>query len=93
MLLGLLAGDWNCKVGTEESIAQEKVFLRESVSEIADARGKRMIELLNLSDVVVLNGVQETKAQYTCRATPGDGIDDYIAVSYALKQLFREPQR
>ena len=49
-----------------------------------------MIELLNLSDVVVLNGVQKARAQYTCRAARGDGIDDYIAVSGALVERTSE---
>ena len=33
------------------------------MSDVVDARGRRMIELLNLSDVVVLNGVQKARAQ------------------------------
>jgi exonuclease III len=86
----ILAGDWNCKIGQLESVAQERVFVRKSVSDVVDARGRRMIELLNLSDVVVLNGVQKTRAQYTCRAARGDGIDDYIAVSSALVERTSE---
>src|SRR6185369_6883987 len=78
----ILAGDWNCKVGQLESIARERVFDRTSVSKRVDERGKKMIELMNASDVVVLNGVQETSAQFTCRAR-GEGIDDYFAVSCA----------
>ena len=86
----ILVGDWNCKIGTMESIAQERVFLRKSVSESVDRRGKRMIELLNLSDVVVLNGVQEANAQYTCKAARGDGINDYVAISCALVERTSE---
>ena len=80
----ILAGDWNCKVGQLESIARERVFDRTSVSKRVDERGKKMIELMNASDVVVLNGVQETSAQFTCRAARGEGIDDYFAGSCAL---------
>jgi len=58
----ILAGDWNCKIGQLESVAQERVFVRKTVSDVVDARGRRMIELLNLSDVVVLNGVQKARA-------------------------------
>ena len=54
------------------------------MSEKVDSRGKRIIELLNMSDMVVLNGVQGTRAQYTCKGVRGDGIDDYVAVSRAL---------
>src|SRR3954451_14476414 len=43
-----------------------------------------MIEMMNASDVVVLNGVQETSAQFTCKAARGEGIDDYLAVSCDL---------
>ena len=32
----IVAGDWNCKVGTQESLAREKVFERKSVSECVD---------------------------------------------------------
>ena len=70
----ILAGDWNCKVGQLESIARERVFDRTSVSKRVDERGKKMIELMNASDVVVLNGVQETSAQFTCRAARGEGM-------------------
>ena len=45
-----------------------------------------MIEMMNASDVVVLNGVQETSAQFTCKAPRGEGIDDYLAVSCDLVQ-------
>ena len=80
----ILAGDWNCKIGHLESVGQGDVFERKSVSEKVDSRGKRIIELLNMSDMVVLNGVQGTRAQYTCKGVRGDGIDDYVAVSRAL---------
>ena len=80
----ILAGDWNCKVGQLESTARERVFARKSVSACVDERGKKMIDLMNASDVVVLNGVQETSAQFTCKAARGEGIDDYLAVSCAL---------
>ena len=80
----ILAGDWNCKVGQLESTARERVFARKSVSTTHDERGKRMIELMNASDAVVLNGVQETSAQFTCKVARGEGIDDYLAVSCAL---------
>ena len=79
----ILAGDWNCKIGHLESVGQGDVFERKSVSEKVDSRGKRIIELLNMSDMVVLNGVQGTRAQYTCKGVRGDGID-YVAVSCAL---------
>src|SRR6185369_7321673 len=39
---------------------------------------------------VVLNGVQETSAQFTCRAARGEGIDDYLAVSCALVERTSE---
>jgi hypothetical protein len=64
--------------------------LLEKVSDVVDVRGRRMIELLNVSNVVVLNGVQDMKAQYTCNAARGQGIDDYIAVSCALVQNIRD---
>ena len=38
----------------------------------------------------MLNGVQKARAQYTCRAARGDGIDDYIAVSGALVERTSE---
>jgi len=60
------------------------------VSNRVDKRGKKMIELMNASDVVVLNGVQETSAQFTCRAARGEGIDDYLAVSCALVERTSE---
>jgi hypothetical protein len=34
--------------------------------------------------MVVLNGIKEKEAQYTCKAVRGEGIDDYIAVSCGL---------
>ena len=80
----LLAGDWNCKIGQLESVARERTFVRKSVSNIVDVRGRRMMNLLNLSDMVVLNGVKEKEAQFTCKAVRGEGIDDYIAVSCGL---------
>jgi hypothetical protein len=47
-----------------------------------------MVELLNLSDVVILNG----SAQHTCKAVRGDGIDDYLAVSCTLVERTSEMQ-
>ena len=49
----LLAGDWNCKIGQLESVARERTFVRKSVSNIVDVRGRRMMNLLNLSDMVL----------------------------------------
>ena len=49
-----------------------------------------MMNLLNLSDMVVLNAVKEKEAQFTCKAVRGEGIDDYIAVSGGL---WRECQK
>ena len=80
----ILVGDWNCKIGQMSSVAQEKTYGRKSVPDNVDYRGRRMIEMLNLSDMIVLNGVQTKSAQYTCSGVNGDGIDDYIAVSSAL---------
>ena len=86
----LLAGDWNCKIGQLESVARERTFVRKSVSNIVDVRGRRMMNLLNLSDMVVLNGVKEKEAQFTCKAVRGEGIDDYIAVSCGLVERMSE---
>ena len=49
-----------------------------------------MMNLLNLSDMVVLNGVKEKEAQFTCKAVRGEGIDDYIAVSCGLVERMSE---
>src|SRR5215831_8312384 len=46
--------------------------------------------MMDASDVVVLNGVQERSSQFTCRAPRGQGIDDYLAVSCALVERTSE---
>ena len=71
-------------------MARERTFVRKSVSNIVDVRGRRMMNLLNLSDMVVLNGVKEKEAQFTCKAVRGEGIDDYIAVSCGLVERMSE---
>ena len=49
-----------------------------------------MMSLLNLSEMVVLNGIQAKEAQFTCKAARGEGIDDYVAVSCGLVERMSE---
>src|SRR6188768_3932813 len=43
-----------------------------------------MIELMNASEMVILNGIRGSIAQSTCDGARGQGVDDYIAVSAGI---------
>jgi hypothetical protein len=83
----LVAGDWNCKVGQLASEIGDRIWTRRSVSSTVDTRGKHIMGMMNAAQMVVLNGIRDTVAQYTCKtwqSAEGEirqGVDDYIAVS------------
>ena len=83
----LVAGDWNCKIGQLDSEIGDRVWTRRSVSDTIDTRGKHIMGVMNALQMVVLNGIRDTIAQYTCKTWQSaeresrQGIDDYIAVS------------
>jgi hypothetical protein len=80
----VVAGDWNCKIGKLASVVRGREFERENISRRTDRRGRRVVELMNANDMVILNGVRGSLAQTTCDGTRGKGVDDYIAVSAGL---------
>ena len=80
----VVAGDWNCKIGKLASVSREREFDRRNTSKKIDARGKIVIELMNASDMVILNGIRGSVAESTYEGPGGSGVDDYIAVSEGL---------
>ena len=79
----MVGGDWNCKIGEIQSEAGDRTYERQSVSKKVDTRGKKMMEIMNANNMVVLNGIGGKRAEHTYfdRKGDSDGIDDYIAVS------------
>ena len=63
----LVAGDWNCKVGEIASEVGDRRWTRRSVSDTVDSRGKHIMGMMNAAQMVVLNGIRDTVAQYTCK--------------------------
>ena len=59
-------------------------YSRRNTSKRVDGRGRRMIELMNASEMVILNGIRGSIAQSTCDGARGQGVDDYIAVSAGI---------
>jgi hypothetical protein len=55
----VVAGDWNCKIGRLMSEARGVEYSRRNTSKRVDSRGRRMIELMNASEMVILNGIRE----------------------------------
>ena len=80
----VVAGDWNCKIWRLVSVAGGVEYSRKNTSKRVDVRGRRMVELLNVSEMVILNGIRGSVAQNTCDGSRGQGVDDYIAVSGGL---------
>ena len=80
----VVAGDWNCKIGRLMSVAREMEYNRRNTSKRIDGRGRRMIELMNANEMVILNGIRGSIAQNTCDGARGQGVDDYIAVSAGI---------
>ena len=79
----MVGGDWNCKIGEIQSEAADRIYERHSISKKVDTRGKKMMEIMNANNMVVLNGIGGKRAEHTYfdRKGDSDGIDDYIAVS------------
>ena len=77
----VLAGDWNCKIGRLASIVGGREFDRRNTSRRADTRGRKVVELMNRSDMVILNGIRGSTAQDTYDGPRGGSVNDYIAVS------------
>jgi hypothetical protein len=63
----IVAGDWNCKIGRLKSIAGGIEYDRKNISNRVDVRGKRVVELMNASEVVILNGIRGSVAHSTWR--------------------------
>ena len=80
----MIAGDWNCKIGRVSSVAGGKEYVRRNTSKRVDRRGRRVMELMDANDMVILNGVRGSVAQHTCEGARGTGVDDYVAVSAGL---------
>jgi len=80
----VVAGDWNCKIGRLMSEARGVEYSRRNTSKRVDSRGRRMIELMNASEMVILNGIRGSSAENTCDGARGQGVDDYIAVSAGI---------
>jgi hypothetical protein len=80
----LVAGDWNCKIGELESEVKGVKIARRSQYKNIDKRGLRIVEIMNTADMIILNGVRGSEAEYTCTGIRGIGIDDYVAVSNTL---------
>ena len=80
----MIAGDWNCKIGRLPSVAREKEYVRANTSDRTDSRGRRVMELMDASEMVILNGIRGSVAMPTCEGARGTGVDDYIAVSAGL---------
>ena len=79
----VVAGDWNCKIACLASIASGREFDRRNMSDKPDKRGRRVVELLNRSGMVILNGIRGSIAQNTYEGA-SSGVNDYIAVSAEL---------
>ena len=79
----MVGGDWNCKIGEIQSEAGDTIHERQSISKKVDTRGKKIMEIMNANNMVVLNGIGGKRAEHTYfdRKGDSDGIDDYIAVS------------
>ena len=70
----VVAGDWNCKIGRLMSVAREMEYNRRNTSKRIDGRGRRMIELMNANEMVILNGIRGSIAQNTCDGARGQGV-------------------
>ena len=63
----MIAGDWNCKIGRLPSVAREKEYVRANTSDRTDSRGRRVMELMDASEMVILNGIRGSVALPTCK--------------------------
>ena len=60
----MVGGDWNCKIGEIQSEAGDRIYERQSISKKVDTRGKKMMEIMNANNMVVLNGVGGKRAEH-----------------------------
>ena len=80
----VVAGDWNCKIGRIASVARGREYDRRNMSSRTDTRGRRIVKLMNESDMVILNGIRGSIARDTFDGPKGRGVIDYIAVSVGV---------
>ena len=64
----MIAGDWNCKIGRVSSVAGGKEYVRRNTSKRVDRRGRRVMELMDANDMVILNGVRGSVVSLNTRA-------------------------
>ena len=81
----MVGGDWNCKIGEIQSETGDTIYERQSMSKKVDTRGKKIMEIMNANNMVVLNGIGGRRAEHD-RKGDCDGIDDYIALSGGMVQ-------
>ena len=76
-------GDWNCRIGEQESrIASEEeerevVFKRKSQDRKVNKAGKELINFMNDHELIILNGILE-EALLTSIQVGGGSVIDYI---------------
>jgi len=78
-----ILGDWNCRIGEQESrIASEEeerevVFKRKSQDRKVNKAGKELINFMNDHELIILNGILE-EALLTSIQVGGGSVIDYI---------------
>ena len=79
----VVAGDFNARIGElKNEVAKEEARERRSQDKVVDARGKRLMKLMNKAGLYVVNGVKE-EADFTFEHANGEGasVIDLIWVS------------
>ena len=79
----VVAGDFNARIGElKNEVAKEEARERKSQDKVVDARGKRLMKLMNKAGLYVVNGVKE-EADFTFEHANGEGasVIDLIWVS------------
>ena len=71
----VVAGDFNARIGElKNEVAKEEARERKSQDKVVDARGKRLMKLMNKAGLYVVNGVKE-EADFTFEHSNGEGGD------------------